>query len=168
MSQFQALYGYVSPHLAFPHSVTTSADTVETYLKERNSLLDILKESLHTAQAKMKFYADQSRKDRSFEKVGKVAYRLELPSHARIHPVFHVSQLKKHIGLKHTPVPNLPVLDHEGAIIMLPEKILQTRQVLQGGRMAKKLFGSCCPFDLIHASLICRAVLRLMIGYLNV
>ncbi|XP_026394978.1 uncharacterized protein LOC113289790 [Papaver somniferum] len=176
MSPFQALYGYVSPHLAFHASVTTSVDVVETYLKERNSLLDILKESLHTAQARMKFYADQSRKDRSFEvgdlvylklqpyrqaslslrknfklsskfywpfpvlqKVGPVAYRLELPSYARIHPVFHVSQLKKHIGLKHTLVPTLPVVDHEGAIIMMPEKILQTRQVLQGGRLVKQV-----------------------------
>ncbi|KAJ1690028.1 hypothetical protein LUZ63_014183 [Rhynchospora breviuscula] len=64
--------------------------------------------------------------------IGKVAYKLNLPAESQIHPVIHVSQLKKHIGRQHTPSPFLPWLGADGCLRVGPEKILDRRLVKRG------------------------------------
>lgn len=61
------------------------------------------------------------------ERIGKVAYRLSLPAEARIHPTFHVSQLKRAMGESTTPVSLPPQLTVEGVLEAQPEEVLDAR-----------------------------------------
>ena len=62
-----------------------------------------------------------------FQKIGTMAYKLELLESSRVHLVFHVSCLKKVIGNKIPVQTILPELDEEGKIILDPEEITETR-----------------------------------------
>jgi hypothetical protein len=58
------------------------------------------------------------------KRVGQVAYHLSLPSHSKLHLVFHVSFLKKVIGTKCQTQTNPPKLNEEGSIWLQPQIIL--------------------------------------------
>jgi hypothetical protein len=66
------------------------------------------------------------------EKLGEVAYRLDLPAHSQVHPIFHASQLKPYTA-NYTPVfqtlPTPPQLDlHD----LEPEAVLERRLSKKG------------------------------------
>jgi hypothetical protein len=58
------------------------------------------------------------------DKIGKVAYKLDLPPHSQIHPVIHVSQLKKAVGRDTKVLPHLPTAVYQEAV---PDMVLGTR-----------------------------------------
>nr|GEW78220.1 retrotransposon protein, putative, unclassified [Tanacetum cinerariifolium] len=66
------------------------------------------------------------------ERIGKVAYKLDLPIGSQIHPVFHVSLLKKKIGEGNRVVTNLPKVGKEGQFLFQPELILERRMIKRG------------------------------------
>jgi hypothetical protein len=78
----------------------------------------------HCQKLAPKFYGPYT----MLKRVGQVTYQLALPSHSKLHPVFHVSCLKKVIGAKCQIQTNLPELAEEGSIWLQPEAVLDQRE----------------------------------------
>lgn len=81
---------------------------------------------------------------------GKAAYKLDLPGTSKIHPVFHVSQLKSAIG-------DVPATTHLPSVLLdvdvvEPERILERKMVQRKGQAATLVLVKWLGKDVAEAS----------------
>jgi hypothetical protein len=178
---FEVLYGYAPRHFGISSIDTCASPDLDTWLRERTHMLQVIKHNLLRAQQHMKYQADKHRQEREFtvgdwvylklqsyvqqslmkrsnhklaykyygpylitQKVGKAAYKLQLPESAQIHPVVHVSQLKRALfpGEHTSSDSTLHLLS--GDTPLQQPKVLSTRLQLLGG--------SVIPFAQVQSS----------------
>jgi hypothetical protein len=61
-------------------------------------------------------------------RVGEVSYKIELPEGRKMHNLFHVSCLKKEVGQFISTSEEIPPLDEEGQLELVPEEVLEFRE----------------------------------------
>jgi hypothetical protein len=75
---------------------------------------------------------------RIMRRVGEVAYEVELPKGRKIHNVFHISCLKKAMGQFISTSEELPLLDEEGQLELVPEEVLEFQERKLRSRVIKE------------------------------
>ncbi|XP_039039589.1 uncharacterized protein LOC120177547 [Hibiscus syriacus] len=125
LTPFQALYGYAPPTMVWQSdSPVHSVMGEEVYLK-----LQPYRQTTLALRKNLKLAARYYGPYKITEKIGEVAYRLALPETSRLHPVFHVSLLKKHMGQLAPSSTDPPDMTEEGEIKIEPLQVMGRRIV---------------------------------------
>ncbi|KAL4186704.1 hypothetical protein AMTRI_Chr09g35320 [Amborella trichopoda] len=152
---YEIVYSRLPPTLLSHVPGATSVELVEKELVDRDQLLNELQIQLQAAQNRKKYFEIRDLVDLSLQpyrqvsislrknlklspryygpyeiiqKVGSVAYKLQLPDEARIHPIFHVSCLKKKVGTSVQVYHELPTLHEEEDAILAQLQVVLDRK----------------------------------------
>eukprot|EP00253_Pinus_taeda_P002532 PITA_02532 len=133
MSPFEVMYGR---KCRTPSSWGGPEDKLSLgpdMLKEMEDMVKRVRVNLKTAQDRQKNFADRKRRFKEYQilaRVGPVAYQLALPSHIRVHNVFHVSVLRKYVyDPKHVIRWQDIQVEPKGEVLVEPLSILNQREV---------------------------------------
>lgn len=101
------------------------------------------------------------------ERIGKLAYKLQLPEGSKIHPIFCVSLLKKHVGPVVPVSAELPQFTVDGDFLLEPEQVLDTRMIQTGSGPEHECLVRWKKFPADHATWENTSGLRLRFPALN-